>query len=147
MKRETLKNILDFLEEKENKKLPKKWFESVKLYKLVQKLENHPDGVQYKHNGDLNLIRSTIKKLPNDLYVEGSLGLIDCRQLKKLPNDLYVWINLYLNALDIKEIPNNLYVGGNLFIWNTPLADKYTDKEIYRLVASKGGKINGNIVR
>jgi len=147
MKRETLKNVLDFLKEKENKKLPKKWFESVKLYKLVQKLENHPDGVQYKHNGDLNLISSTIKKLPNDLYVEGSLGLIDCRQLKKLPNDLYVWINLYLNALDIKEIPNNLYVDGNLFIWNTPLAEKYTDEEIYKIVASTGGKINGNIIR
>jgi hypothetical protein len=147
MKRETLKNILDFLKEKENKKLPKKWFESVKLYKLVQKLENHPDGVQYKHNGDLNLISSTIKNLPNDLYVEGSLGLIDCRQLKKLPNDLYVWINLYLNALDIKEIPNNLYVDGNLFIWNTPLADKYTDDEIYEIVASRGGKINGDIIR
>jgi 5-methylcytosine-specific restriction endonuclease McrBC GTP-binding regulatory subunit McrB len=147
MKRETLKNILDFLKEKENKKLPKKWFESVKLYKLVQKLENHPDGVQYKHNGDLNLISSTIKKLPNDLYVEGSLGLIDCRQLKKLPNDLYVWINLYLNALDIKEIPNNLYVDGNLFIWNTPLADKYTDEEIYKIVASRGGEIKGDIIR
>ena len=147
MKRETLKNILDFLKEKENKKLPKKWFESVKLYKLVQKLENHPDGVQYKHNGDLNLISSTIKNLPNDLYVGGSLGLIDCNQLKKLPNDLYVWNNLYLNGLDITEIPNNLYVGGYLFIFNTPIEKKYTDKEIYRLVALTGGKINGNIVR
>jgi hypothetical protein len=54
---------------------------------------------------------------------------------------------LVLHETNITELPNNLYVDANLFIWNTPLADKYTDEEIYKIVASKGGKINGNIVR
>ena len=147
MERQTIENILNFLEEKEGKELPKKWFESIKLLKLVQKLENIPDGVQYTHNGNLNLISSTIKKLPDNLYVGNSLGLIDCTQLKKLPDNLHVGYHLYLNAVDITELPNNLYVGGNLFINLTPLADKYTDEEIRDIVTSTGGEIGGEIMR
>ena len=147
MERQTIENILNFLEEKEGKEVPNKWFESIKLFNLVQKLENHPDRTQYKHNGNLNLISSTIKKLPDNLYVGNSLGLIDCTQLKKLPDNLHVGYHLYLNAVDITELPNNLYVGGNLFINMTPLADKYTDEEIKDIVTSTGGNIEGKIIR
>ena len=147
MERKTIEKILNFLKEKEGKELPKKWFKSIKLLKLVQKLENIPDGVQYTHNGNLNLINSTIKKLPDNLYVGNSLGLIDCTQLKKLPDNLHVEYHLYLSAVDITELPNNLYVGGNLFINLTPLSDKYTDEEIKEIVASTGGKIKGQIIR
>ena len=187
MEKNTIKNILNFLKEKEGKKLPKKWIDSLKKPELIKKLENHPDGIQYKHNGNLELINTPITKLPNDLYVGGSLGLNDCVKLTKLPNDLYVGGNLFLSDTNIEELPNNLYVGRNLnlnnssikklpndlyvkgilflvgtsiedipnnlyvginlFIYNTPLAEKYTDEEIYRLVDSTGGKINGNIVR
>ena len=147
MNRRTIENILNFLEEKEGKELPKKWFDSIKLLKLVQELENHPDGIQYKQNTNLNLIGSTIKKLPDNLYVGYSLGLIDCTQLKKLPDNLHVGYHLYLNAVNIKELPNNLYVGGNLFINLTPLANKYTDEEIREIVASTGGEIRGEIMR
>lgn len=188
MDRNTIEKILNFLEEKEGKEVPNKWFESIKLFNLIQKLENHPDRTQYKHRGHLDLNRSTIKKLPNKLHVVGRLTLSNCKQLTKLPNDLYVgqsmWFyysnqiselptklyvggnldlsktnitklpdNLYvgydleLNALDIVEIPNNLYVGRNLLIYNTPLANKYTNEEIKEIVASTGGQIIGDILR
>ena len=147
MKRETIENILNFLKEKEGKELPKKWFDSIEKLKLVKELENIPDGVQYTHNGNLNLISSTIKKLPDNLYVEYSLALTDCTQLKKLPDNLHVGYHLYLNAVDITEIPNNLYVDGNLYINDTPLADKYTDEEITEIIASKGGTLIGKIIR
>jgi hypothetical protein len=119
MKRETLKNILDFLKEKENKKLPKKWFESVKLYKLVQKLENHPDGTQYRHKGYLFLSHTNIKKLPNDLYVEGELRLDDTN-ITKLPDNLYVDGYLELtNCKQLTKLPDNLrIIGGFLALEN-----------------------------
>jgi hypothetical protein len=47
----------------------------------------------------------------------------------------------------IEEIPNNLYVGGDIYIYDTPLAKKYTDEEIYEIVTSTGGKIIGKIFR
>ena len=147
MERQTIEKILNFLKEKEGKELPKKWFDSIKLLKLVQELENHPDGIQYKQNTNLNLIGSTIKKLPDNLYVGNSLALMDCKQLTELPDNLYVGYHLYLTASNITELPNNLYVGGNLFINLTPLADKYTDEEIRDIVTSTGGNIEGKIIR
>ena len=127
MERETIEKIFNFLEEKEGKEVPNKWFESIKLFNLIQKLENHPDRTQYKHRGHLDLNRSTIKKLPNKLHVVGRLTLSNCKQLTKLPNDLYV--------------------GRNLLIYNTPLDDKYTNEEIKEIVASTGGQIIGDILR
>jgi hypothetical protein len=46
MERNTIENILNFLEEKEGKELPKKWFDSIEKLKLIKQLENHPDGTQ-----------------------------------------------------------------------------------------------------
>jgi hypothetical protein len=166
MKTETIEKILNFLEEKEGMELPESWFESIEKLELVKELENHPDGTQYRDQNTLDLSITNLTKLPNDLYVEGSLNLIDCPQLTKLPNKLYVGEDLYLKnsnitklpdnlyvgeslmitGTNIKEIPNKLYVGWNLYIENTPLAKKYTDEEIYKIVASTGGEIRGRIL-
>ena len=201
MKTSTIEKILNFLKEKEGKEIPQNW-------NLIEKLETHPDDTQYRYEGDLDLMGTNIKKLPDKLHVNGSLSLSGCKQLTELPNKLHVGRFLYLNDssitelpkklfvggsldlnktnitklpdnlfvdgwldityckqltklpnnLDVKrdlyldnssimEIPNNLYVGDDLFINNTPLADKYTDDEIRKIVASTGGKIIGNIFR
>ena len=148
MERETIKNILDFLNTKENKKLPKKWFDSVEKLKLIQELENHPDGIQYKHRGSLDLNKSKITKLPNDLYVDGYLNLRYCQYLTELPNNLYV--GGYLNLADCKqltELPDNLYVGGDLGIYYTAIAQKYSSDEIREMITSKGGTLIGKIYR
>ena len=209
MKTETIEKILNFLKEKEGHELPKAWFYLIKKLELVKELENHPDGVQYRHEGDLNLDKTNITKLPNDLYVDGHLSLRGCSQLTKLPDklyfdgflnlrdcakitelpdnldvngtldldgtnitklpnylyvdrtlnlngcsqitklpdDLHVTDSLIIVGTSIKEMPNKLYVGWNLFIGKTPLAKKYTDEEIRKIVVSSGGEIRKQIIR
>ena len=75
MKTEIIKNILTFLKEKEGHELPKARIDLIKKLKLIQELENYPDGTQYKHRGSLDLSDSTIRKLPNDLYIDGNFNL------------------------------------------------------------------------
>jgi len=87
------------------------------------------------------------KKLPDNLYVGRSLNLYDCEQLAKLPDNLYVGRNLNISYTNITELPNKLYVGDDLYIYSTPLADKYTDKQIRDIVTSTGGQIIGDIIR
>jgi len=168
MKTETIENILNFLQEKEGKEIPKSWFKLIEKLKLIKEIENHPDDIQYRYKGDLVLKNSNITKLPNDLYVTGYLDLGDCKQLTKLPDNLYVGDELYLkgctqitklpdnlyvgDSLNIKEtsieeIPNNIYVDLSLYIENTPLAKKYTDKEIYEMIKLRGGELVGKIFR
>ena len=169
MKIKTIENILNFLKEKEGKELPKKWFDSVEKLKLIHELENHPDGAQYRHERGLHLEGSNITKLPNDLYVEGYLNLINNKKLTKLPNDLHVdasldlygcqqltelpkklYVGGYLNLADCKqltELPDNLYVGGDLGIYYTPISQKYSSDEIREMITSKGGTLIGKIYR
>jgi hypothetical protein len=169
MKTETIEKILNFLEEKEGMEIPLGLHVKMKKLKLIEELENHPDDTQYNYEGDLDLTYSKITKLPNYLYVKGDLYLWDCKQLTKLPDgllivkstlslsgcakiielpdNLYVGQSLIMIGTSIEEIPDNLYVNGDIYIYDTPLAKKYTDEEIYKIVASTGGKINGRIIR
>ena len=147
MKIETIENILNFLKEKEDKELPKKWFDSIEKLKLIYELENHPDGIQYRYEGDLNLNKTMISKLPNDLYVDGYLNLAYCQKLKKLPDNLHVVNDLGLRNTNITELPNKLIVGYNLYLWDTPLAQKYSSDQIREMIKSKGGMVIGKIHR
>ena len=140
MKTETIEKIFKFLEKKEGKEIPLNW-------NLIERLETHPDGIQYKHNGNLILLNRNITKLPNDLYVDGVLNLWGCKQLTKLPDKLHVTQSLTILRTSIEELPDNLYVGGSLYMANTPLADKYTDEEIREMITSKGGTLIGKIYR
>ena len=147
MERKTIKNILDFLNTKENKKLPKKWFDSIEKLKLIKELENHPDDIQYKYDGFLLLSKTNITKLPNDLRVEnGFLDLTNCIQLTELPANLYVKYGLILDRCkQLTELPNKLFVGGDLFLRGTIFATEYSDEEIREIIISKGGAIIGGI--
>ena len=160
MKTETIEKILTFLHENEGKGFPQNW-------NLIKSLETHPDGTQYKYDGDLDLSGTNITKLPKDLFVDGNLYLNDCKQLTELPNELYVEYslnlrhcnqitelpnklhvggNLNLSGINITKLPDNLYVGINLFIYNTPLANKYTDEEIREMVDFIDFTIFGQII-
>ena len=167
MERKTIKRILDFFVTKEGKKLPRKWFRSMPIHELINYLETYPDDEACEYNGDLDLSRTNIIKLPkvlyvngflylgesstiklpNELYVFGELNLILCEKIRELPNTLYVRDSLMLIHSNVKELPEVLKVGGNLHIYNTPLAEKYTDDEIIEMITSKGGKLSGKIYR
>ena len=141
MKRETIENILNFLEENEGKEVPDKW-------KLIKELETHPDGTQYRYDGMLDLSNTNITKLPDKLHVEGVLILENCIQLTELPANLYVKYGLILDRCkQLTELPNKLFVGGDLFLRGTIFATEYSDKEIKTIVKSTGGKIKGQIIR
>lgn len=122
MKTNTIDNILNFLETKENKKIPQEWADLKPMNSLIKKFENHPDGVQYRHEGDLVFENSNqLKELPNDLYVTGKLVLKNCNYLKKLPNKLYVGGDLdIIRCESITELPNDLYVDVSFYLWECP---------------------------
>ena len=168
MKTETIEKIFNFLKKKEGKRLPINWKIFLAKENIIRKLENHPDGTLYIHHGYSDLRNTNIKKLPKDFYTDdnlilsgckqltqlpdklhvvGFLHLSDCNQLTELPDNLYVKESLVLDGTNITELPNNLYVGWNLYIKDTPLAEKYTNEEIYEIVTSTGGKIESQIIR
>jgi hypothetical protein len=100
----TLKNIFDFLEEKENKNKPFVW-------KLMNNETFTDDELNIK--GDLDLFEENITYIPEGLKVEDNLNLSSCKHLKSLPDNLYVGGELNLEGTNIKQIPKGLYVGGD----------------------------------
>jgi len=122
MKINTIDNILKFLEEKENRKIPQEWVDLKETNSVIKKFETHPDGVQYKHEGNLVFEDSNhLTELPNDLYVTGSLNLENCNRLTKLPDKLYVGGNLdIIRCENILELPKSLRVDNNFWLWEIP---------------------------
>jgi len=72
--------------------------------------------------GDLDLSRTPIEKLPDNLKVGGSLDL-DNTPIERLPDNLQVGGGLYLDNTPIKELPDNLQVGSDLYLDNTPIKE------------------------
>lgn len=101
MKTETIENILNFLKEKEDKRLPINWKIFLAKENIIRKLENHPDGTQYIHHGYSDLRNTNIKKLPKDFYTDDNLILSGCQQLTELPDNLYVEDDLILHNSNI----------------------------------------------
>jgi hypothetical protein len=119
MEEKTIKNIFEFLEKEEKKRIPRRLDFLIKRLKLIDELENHPDDTQYRYRGILDLANSSIKKLPNNLYVDYYLILKNCKQLTELPNKLYVGSYLDLEYSGIKSLPEGLKVDGDLYLDNT----------------------------
>ena len=109
MEKEALKNIFDFLEEKENKNKPFVW-------KIMNNEPFTDDELNIK--GNLSLIEENITYLPKGLKVSGNLNLRSCKRLKSLPDNLYVGGELDLESTNIKKLPKGLYVGDHLLLVN-----------------------------
>jgi hypothetical protein len=107
MDNSTLKSILDFLEEKENKNKPFVW-------KLLNNEPFTDDELNIK--GNLDLFEENITYIPEGLKVEGDLNLESCKRLKSLPDNLYVGGKLNLEGTNIKQIPKGLYVGDDFIL-------------------------------
>jgi len=162
MEKETLKNILDFLKEKEGK--------SSIRWKL---LHNEPfteeelnvDG-KFIFDGFLDLSGTNITSLPKGLEVRGNLYLRNCKSLTSLPEGLSVWGTLDLfkcislkslpeglllgglnltNCKSLTSLPEGLKVGDKLFIQDMPLA-KFSDESLKDMIGLNG-YIKGKIVR
>jgi hypothetical protein len=133
MKKETLKNIFDFLEDNEGKRSF--------LWKLLNNDPFTEDELNIK--GDLELQGQDIQQLPDGIHVKNDL-LLNSTPIKKLPKGLRVGDNLYIQYTKITSLPEGLQVGGSLHIYNTTLA-KLSDEELREMV--KPGFIKGKIWR
>jgi len=151
MEKETLKNIMYFLEREENKSSFK--------WKLLND-EPFTEG-ELNIKGDLNLNDTEIRTLPEGLKVGGSLTL-SFSKITSLPEGLEVGGDLFLLYSNIESLAEGLKVGGNLElsfskmtslpkglkvygdlnIFYTKLG-KYTDEQLREMV--KPGFIQGKI--
>ena len=134
MKKETLKRIFDFLEEKGEHRAPVKW-------KLINNIPLTEEDLNVK--GDLDLFDSKIKSLPEGLKVSGTLDL-SYSKIISLPKGMEVGGTLFLHFSKLTSLPEGLEIGEHLFIGKTPLT-KYSDEELREMI--KPGFIKGKIVR
>jgi len=133
MKKEALKRIFEFLEEKGEHNAPFlwKWKNEIPLTEKDLNFE-----------GDLDLTYSDIELLPEGLNVRGDLDLFGSK-LASLPEGLKVRGYLDLRYSSIESLPKGLKVR-DLYIWETSLT-KYTDDELREMI--KPGFISGKIYR
>ena len=138
MKKETLKRIFEFLEDKEGKKSNHK-------YGLKWKLTfNEPlikEDLNVKGNLDLKYLEIT--SLPEGLKVGGWMSLGHSK-IESLPEGLKVGGNFNLTYTEITSLPKGLEVGGTLYLYKSALVE-YTDKELRNMV--KPGFLKGDIYR
>ena len=138
MKKETLKRIFDFLEEKESKSHQAK---GTLLWKIIfnEPLTNKDLNVK----GDLFLRNSKITSLPEGLKVGGDLDL-GWTIITSLPKGLEVGGILDLYWTNITSLPKGLKVDDYLNIRETTLLE-YTDDELREMI--QPGFIKGQIIR
>ena len=98
-----LRSCFKSLIEKIDQTLPRKYHPLVEEY--------IKDGCK----GDLDLNRSNVEELPDNLTIDGDLRLSLCYLLRSLPKNLHVKGSLDLYGSDlIKELPTDLKLDGSL---------------------------------
>ena len=156
MKKEALKRIFDFLEEKGEQRIPFlwKWKNEIPLTEedlnvqgdldfSQSEIKSLPEGL--KISGDLDLSYTYIRLLPKGLKVGGHLDLTES-DIEFLPKGLEVGGDLILDGCaDIKTLPKGLKVGGNLELIGITLGEDYDDDELRQMI--KPGFIKGKIIR
>jgi hypothetical protein len=160
MEKETLKNIMHFLEKEDNKSSIKwKLLNNEPLTEedldvngdLVVKGNLDLDGSEIrtlpkglKVGGYLSLAVTKITSLPKGLTVGGFLSLAHS-DIESLPEGLEVEGSLNLShCKKITSLPKGLYVGWDLNIKDSNL-QKYTDDELKKMI--KPGSIEWRIIR
>jgi hypothetical protein len=154
MKKEIVKRIFEFLEEKgehnmpfnfkllNNEPLTKRDLNvEGSLYLATKNIISLPKGL--KVGGDLDLSYSKIKSLPKGLEVKGWLSL-GVTLIESLPEGLKVGGNIYAYESNLSSLPKGLEVGGDLYLREVDL-EKYSDEELREMI--KPGFIKGKIDR
>jgi len=160
MEKETIKNIMHFLEKEDNKSSVK-WkllnneplteedldvngdlYVKGNLDLDGSEIRTLPEGL--KVGGYLSLAATKITSLPKGLTVGGFLSLAHS-DIESLPEGLEVEGSLNLSyCKEITSLPKGLYVGWDLNIKDSNL-QKYTDDELKKMI--KPGFIEWRIIR
>lgn len=106
-------NFFKYLEDIGEKNIPIK----IKLLN-PKEFEITPEDLKVPGNLDFWVDGREITSLPDNLEVEGNLGLKDTK-IKSLPNNLKVGGDLNLENTKIKSLPDDLEVGGALRLQGT----------------------------
>lgn len=105
------------------------------------------DFIKERRGYDYPFMFKLINELPftdDELTIDGDLILFDMFY-HTLPDNLTVKGDLLLGDSEFAKIPNNLKVKGVLDITNTPIASKYDEKTIKKMIKDNGGKIGGSV--
>ena len=132
MKKEQLKRIFEFLEEKEEQNPPFMW-------KLLNNEPFIEDELVVKGNLDLEFKKIT--SLPEGLEVEGNLKLI-YTGIRELPEGLIVGRDLEIPYSNMTSLPKGLKVYRNIYINSSKLRD-FSNEELREMI--KPGFIKGGI--
>lgn len=138
------------------------------LYPKLFEVEYISKKEKYTHASSWVLHNFPIKKLPNELYINGYLDVINLGELTKISDKLITTRSLTLNNLNITSIaddlevggdltiirckdliklPDGLFVDGDLQIIGCPQFEKYTDDKLREIIESTGGQVNGKIIK
>ena len=126
-----------FIEDSGIKELPADLEVGGGLWAAYSELEHIPDN--FTVSKSLLVSGSKITYLPKGLRVGESIRASSCN-LKYLSDDIRT-TNLFIYNTHVEEIPNSLMVE-NFDCHNTPLAKKYTEKQIRDMIFSKGGMVD-----
>ena len=129
-------NLFKFLEKKRGTKTPPK----LKFTYAPEELTDEDLDVK----GNLDLPNTKITSLPDNLKVGGSLDLGNT-PITSLPDNLKIGGYLDIANTSITSLPANLKVERFLYLPNTPLAEKYTEEEIKKMIEDKGGYVKERI--
>jgi hypothetical protein len=108
-------------------------------WNFLQEYLESEGNLPYTIDGDLDLRYSEIKSLGNLLSVGGNLNLFET-EIKSLGNLRSVGGFIVLDFAKIESLGNIQFVGGDLYLRVTPIARKYSEKEIRQMV-NVGGDI------
>ena len=79
-------------------------------------------GNKLVHNGDLDLSKTNIERLPDNLTVKGTLNISNT-PIKELPKNLTVDDSLLLENSNVERLPEDLTVESTLSLYNTPVKE------------------------
>ena len=87
-----------------------------------------PDGLYVM--GSLYLSEK-FKALPNNLKVDGNLSLFKAKKISVIPDSLKVGGDLNISGLPVASLPPNLMVGGSLFANNTKITSIHSTVQVF----------------
>ena len=111
---------------------------------ILNEITLTPRNIEGRKEKQLQQINQRIQ----DYIKGGSQGDLDLFKtpITSLPNNLKVGRDLNLPNTKITSLPNNLKIGEELDVFNTPLAKKYTEEQIRKMIEDKGGYVRGVIL-
>jgi hypothetical protein len=143
----TIYNFFNFLEKKagktlssdENTKLKLKHAKELLTDKEVAALSVEDKMMYFPEKltkedlaDDVNLYKSEISSLPDNLTVGGDL-ILTLSNITSLPKNLKVGGHLKVNWSRLEKLPYDIQVGGNLILTGTPFIERNRDIDVQEL--------------